>query len=50
VEGFLEEAERMGTLEQILDEAGYVHTGDYWEAPEIVAIERTVMTLPRAHA
>jgi predicted RNase H-like HicB family nuclease len=50
VEGFLEEAERMGTLEQLLDEAGYVHTGDCWEAPEIVAIERTVMTLPRAHA
>lgn len=37
---FIEEAENMGTLEDILDEAGYeLKESDYWEAPRIVATE-----------
>ena len=37
---FLEEAANMGTLEEILKEAGYEQGGsNYWLAPRIVATE-----------
>lgn len=38
---FLEEAKKMGTLVEILQEAGFEkHKKDEWEAPEIVALEK----------
>lgn len=40
---FLEEAQRMGTLERILDEAGYRRTGSTFEAPEFIGFERTAL-------
>lgn len=41
---FLEEAEKMGTLEDILIEAGYQKHGiNKWKAPEMVAIEAVAM-------
>lgn len=37
---FLEESSKMGTLEDILDEAGYESKGaDHWMAPRMVATE-----------
>ena len=37
---FLEEAEKMGTLEEILREAGYEKTdGSHWMRPRLVATE-----------
>lgn len=37
---FLEESAKMGTLEDILDEAGYESKGpDHWMAPRVVATE-----------
>jgi predicted RNase H-like HicB family nuclease len=37
---FLEEAENMGTLEEILKESGYeLNKSNCWEAPRIVATE-----------
>ena len=37
---FLEEAENMGTLDQILQESGYeLKESNCWEAPRIVATE-----------
>ena len=37
---FLEEAEKMGTLEDILQESGYeLNESNCWEAPRIVATE-----------
>jgi predicted RNase H-like HicB family nuclease len=40
VDLFIEEAKNMGTLEDILDEAGYeLNDSNYWEAPRIVATE-----------
>jgi predicted RNase H-like HicB family nuclease len=37
---FLEEAEKMGTLEEILREAGYEKTdGSHWMTPRLVATE-----------
>ncbi len=40
VDLFIEEAKNMGTLEDILNEAGYeMNESNYWEAPRIVATE-----------
>lgn len=37
---FLEEAEKMGTLAEILDESGYeLNEHSYWKTPRIVATE-----------
>jgi predicted RNase H-like HicB family nuclease len=38
VQGFLETSAAMGTLDVILEEAGYQRNGDRWEAPEFVAL------------
>lgn len=40
VRGFLETSAGMGTLNEILEEAGYENKGDSWEAPEFVALDR----------
>jgi len=40
VQGFLESSAAMGTLEQILEEAGYQKKGQNWEAPEFIALDR----------
>jgi predicted RNase H-like HicB family nuclease len=47
VEGFLEEAERMGTLQDILEEAGYVREEKEWRAPKILSTERSRLMLAR---
>lgn len=42
VELFLEEAEKMGTLKEILEEAGFEKENKkVWKAPEIISIEKT---------
>ena len=40
VAGFLNTAEEQGTLEQILEEAGYRLEGGRWREPEVVSTER----------
>jgi len=40
VQGFLETSEEMGTLAEILQEAGYQQVGDSWRAPEFVSLDR----------
>lgn len=40
VQGFLETSVEMGTLDEILKEAGYTRSGSTWEPPEFVAFER----------
>lgn len=47
VEAFLEEAQRMGTLTDILEESGYERTQEGWKAPDILAQERARVALPR---
>ncbi len=46
VECFLETAEKMGTLEHILEEAGFVKKRKVWKAPDIVATEKTRVAIP----
>ncbi len=43
---FLEEAEKMGTLEQILDEAGY-RKGNKFAAPKFIGVQRITLPLPQ---
>jgi predicted RNase H-like HicB family nuclease len=45
IEGFLQSAERMGTLDEILEEAGYRRDGDRWIAPEFVSLDRGTVSL-----
>ena len=46
---FLEEAEKMGTLEQILQEAGYSKTKHKIAGPKF-SVQRVTLPLPLAHA
>ena len=45
VRGFLETAAEMGTLREILEEAGYSKDGNNWRAPEFVSLDRLSLTL-----
>jgi predicted RNase H-like HicB family nuclease len=47
VEAFVEEAQRMNTLEDILIEAGYQNSEAGWKAPDLLTQERTTVALPR---
>ena len=40
---FVQEAQRMGTLNSILEEAGYRPKADRWEAPEFIGVERSAL-------
>ena len=43
VELFLEECQRMGTLEQILTEAGFKLEEKFWQAPNPLVTERMAL-------
>jgi len=45
VRGFLAASADIGTLGEILEEAGYKPEGDNWCAPEFVSIDRLTMSL-----
>ena len=47
---FLEEAEKMGTLHQILEEAGFVERNKKLEGPKFVTTERVTLPLDLVHA
>ena len=45
IRGFLETCAEMGTLAEILEEAGYQRTGDAWRAPEFVSLDRLTLSV-----
>lgn len=45
VRGFLAASADLGTLDEILQEAGYEREGEQWRAPEFVAVDRLTMSL-----
>jgi predicted RNase H-like HicB family nuclease len=47
VEAFLEEAQRMGTLGDVLIESGYQQTPEGWKAPDLLSQERAKVAIPR---
>jgi predicted RNase H-like HicB family nuclease len=44
VRGFLETCEEMGTLNEILEEAGYQHESNNWTPPEFVSLDRLTLS------
>ena len=40
IRGFLKSAAKMGTLQEILEEAGYVYRRTHWVDPELVSLDR----------
>ena len=47
---FFEEAEKMGTLDQILEEAGYLKRKSKVQGPKLITTQRVSMPLPLEHA
>jgi hypothetical protein len=47
---FLEEAEKMGALQQILEEAGYGKTRQKVARPRFISVQRVTLPLPLTHA
>jgi predicted RNase H-like HicB family nuclease len=47
---FLEEAEKMGTLDQILEEAGYGKRKQKIVSPKFISVQRVTLPLPLTHA
>jgi len=45
LEAFIEECERMGTLEDILEESGFLRVNDSWESRKPVEEEAFALTL-----
>ena len=46
---FLEEAEKLGTLHQILEEAGYLVRNNKMQGPKFVSTQRVSLFVPLAH-
>jgi hypothetical protein len=49
VQLFLEEAGKMGTLNQILDEGGFLKRRDTLESPQFLSTQRISLLLPLLH-
>lgn len=47
---FLEEAGEMGTLDQILEEAGYSKNKENLASPKFISVQRVKLPLPLTHA
>ena len=47
---FLEECEKMGTLERVLEEAGYTMSGRKLRSPKLVSMQQMSLPLPLTHA
>ena len=47
---FLEEAEKLGTLDQILQEAGYSKDKRKLAPPKFISVQRMSLPLPLTHA
>ena len=45
VRGFLETCAELGTLTEILEEAGYERVGDTWQAPQFVSLDRLTLSV-----
>ena len=47
---FLDEAERMGTLAQILEEAGYLKRRGLYQGPKFISTQDVSLPMPMQHA
>jgi predicted RNase H-like HicB family nuclease len=42
---FLLTAEDIGTMEEVLEEAGYAHEKDVWKSPQWIGVERHLLAV-----
>jgi predicted RNase H-like HicB family nuclease len=47
---FLEECANMGTMERVLEEAGYTKSGQKLRSPKLVSMQQISLRLPLTHA
>ena len=47
---FLEQAERMGTLDQVLEESGYSRNGNPTRSREFISVQRVTLPVTLTHA
>jgi len=47
---FLDESEKMGTLGQILEEAGYTRRKTKIDSPKFISVQRISLPMPLTHA
>ena len=45
IEAFVEECERMGTLEDVMEESGFSRTDDSWHSRELIEEENLAIAL-----
>ena len=45
VEAFIEECQEMGTLEEVLEEAGFSKIGDIWESRKPIAEQKMALII-----
>lgn len=45
---FLEEAQKMGTLDKILEEAGFLKNKKVWRAPKLISLEEICLPIKYA--
>ena len=45
VRGFLETSAEIGTLDEILEEAGYRREGETWKPPEFVSLDQLTLSI-----
>lgn len=45
VEAFIEECQEMGTLEEVLEEAGFSKIGDIWESRKPIAEQKMALMI-----
>ena len=43
--GFIKSAAKMGTLDTILEQAGFIHKGKSWLTPELVSLDRMSLAI-----
>lgn len=44
VAGFVETCDEMGTLDEVLEESGFVRDGEYWISPTLLQTEKLELT------
>ena len=45
IEAFIEECREIGTLDEVLEESGFVRTNDTWESRKLLSEERIALAI-----
>ena len=45
ISGFLKSARKIGTLQEILEEAGFIYKKQHWSTPELLVMDRLSLAI-----